>query len=168
VYLSVTHGYQIGQQVRLTFPGGSAVWGAFGQLDGMQATIVNINQPGGGAGNRPSNGVNPNTITLNIDTSAFGAWVFAGPTYYLPAPYVPFTPAQITPIGEYTAQALANVPPLNILSDATINTGIIGMQLGGGLIGAAAQNAGPAGGFNTVTGIGDSMFWIAGNTFTYY
>jgi hypothetical protein len=164
IYTSVSSGYQVGQEIRLNFPGGTQVWGNYALLDGMQTTILAVgNAPVIVTGNEPTTLF---TITVNIDTSAYGPWAFAGPTYYPPAALVPFSPAQTTPIGEYTSIALLN--NVNILSDATLNTAFIGMQLGGGLRGAGAQNAGPAGGFNTGTGIGDSMFWMAGNTFTFY
>lgn len=153
VYLSVTHGYTQGQKVRLYFPGGSAVWGDYAQLDGVEATIIAINQAR--AGNEPNNGGTANNIQLDIDTSGFVAWntTFgaASNESYPAAAAVPFSPATVVPVGEDTAFALANGD--DVLDAATINQSYIGVRLGAG---AAA----PAGVAN------DVIYWVAGKSFS--
>ncbi len=152
VYLSVTHGYTVGQEVRLSFPGGPSVWGTWAALDGVQASILAINQAR--AGNEPNNAGTANNIVLDIDTSTFGNWNTFGAAFnqaYPPSTAVPFSPARIIPIGENTSTAL--LAGQNILADATINTAILGMKLAGG-------SASPAG------AAADVMFWIAGHNFS--
>lgn len=151
VYMSVTHGFTVGQEVRLRFPGGSAVWENYAALDGVQATVIAVNVAR--AGNEPNNGGVANNIQLNIDTSAFGAWnVFgaANNEAYPAAAAVPFTPAQVVPMGEDTAFALS--AGVDILADATRNTAITGITLVGGA-------AGPAG------AAADIIYWVAGKSF---
>lgn len=131
ITLSVTHGYQVGQQIRLVVPS------EFGmtEMNGLQATIVAVNTATtAGTGN---------TITVNIDSSAFTTFAFPATAA------VPFTPAEVIPLGENTAEALSQ--NVNILSDATINTGFIGMDL------AAGANS-PAGQAN------DVIYWVAGKS----
>lgn len=177
IYLSVTHQYAVGQIVRLSFPGGSAVWGTYAALDGIQATITAVNVAR--AGTEPNNAGTANNIQVNVDTSAFGAWnVFgAGANQGYPAAgLVPFTPAAIIPEGEDSAFSLstplAQVPldynglqvagtNNGLLSDATVNTAFIGMTLGVGGNGTAlgAQILGPAG-----AAAADVMYWRAGKS----
>ena len=153
VYFSVTHSYQVGQQIRFslpTFGGGSSIWGNFAQLDTVQATIVDVNVAR--AGNEPNNGGTANNIVVDIDTSSYGAWnVFgSGNNQAYPASTdVPFTPAQVLPIGENTPVALAE--NVNILSYATLNTAIIGVTLQARALSPAGQN-------------GDVIYWIAGTS----
>lgn len=128
VVLSVTHGYQVGQQIRLSVP---AAYGMI-QMDGLQATITAVN-------------TSTNSITLNVNSSAFNAFVFPL------AAAVPFTPAQVVPVGENTASALAS--NVNILSDATVNTGFIGMNLAAGANSPAGAN-------------GNVIYWVAGKSFS--
>lgn len=177
IYMSVTHQFAVGQIVRLSFPGGSAVWGTYAALDGVQATITAVNVAR--AGNEPNNGGTANNIQVNVDTSAFGAWnVFGagGNQGYPAAALVPFTPAAVIPEGEDSAfsltTGLAQVP-LNfdgtavqgagtgLLSDATINLAFMGMTLGvgGNGTGTGAQILGPAG-----SAAADVMYWVAGKS----
>lgn len=151
VYLSVTHGFTVGQQVRLSFPGGAAVWENYAALDGVSATVVAVNTAR--AGNEPTNAAGDNNIELDIDTSTFGAWnVFgaANNESYPGAGLFPFSPAQVIPIGEDTAQALTSA--VDILGDATRNEAVLGIRLAGGA-------AGPAGAAN------DIIYWQAGKVF---
>ena len=131
VTLSVTHGYKVGQLVRMVVP---AVFGMT-EMDGLQATIVAIN----------TTTTTGNTITIDVDSSAFTAFAFPVTAVY------PFTPALVVPMGEDTAEAL--LMGQDILSDATVNQGYIGMQL------AAGANS-PAG----VTS--DIIYWVAGKSFS--
>ncbi len=131
ITLSVSHGYEVGQSIRLRVPA------AFGmvEMDNLLATIVAIDTT-------PTTG---NSITVDIDSTAFTT--FAWP---LTATFAAFSPAETIPVGEDTAAAL--VAGVDILSDATQNTGQIGMNLKGG--------AGFPGGANA-----DVMIWEAGTFF---
>lgn len=137
VTLTVTHGYKVGQQIRFAVPQVSATAFGMTQLDGVVGNIVAINQA-------DADGVT-NTITVDVDTSAMTA--FAWPL----TANVPFTYAQVIPVGEDTATALD--AGTDILSDATINTAYIGIQLAAG-----AQS--PAGSTN------DVIYWVAGKSFS--
>ena len=153
VYFSVTHGYTVGQQLRLSFPGGTDIWGDYAALDGVSATVVAVNTARAGA--EPTNAVADNNVELNIDTSTFAAWnnvatFGAANLAYPPAADVPFTPAQAIPLGENTATAITSA--VDILGDATRNTAVIGIRLAGGA-------AGPAGAAN------DVISWVAGKSF---
>lgn len=128
VKMSVTHGYTVGQLVRFIVP---AAYGMV-ELNNLTGAITAIDT------------VN-NTITVNIDSSGFTTFAFPA------AAAVPFSPAEVVPVGEDTAVALnANT---NILDDATINEGYIGVTL-------VAGNASPAGPANSTS------YWIAGTSFS--
>lgn len=131
VTMSVTHGYQIGQIVRMVVPA------AFGmtQMDGLQATIVAIN----------TTTTSGNTITLDIDSSSFSAFAFPVTAA------VPFTYAEVVPMGENTAAAL--YAGVDILSDATVNTAQVGLVLTAGVEGPAGIAS-------------DVIFWTAGSSFS--
>jgi len=131
VTMSVTHGYKVGQQVRMVVPA------AFGmiQMDGLLATITAIN----------TTTTSGNSITLDVDSSTFTA--FAWPL----SAAVPFTAAEVVPVGEDTAFALS--AGVDILSDATLNTGFLGMVLAGGI-----NNPGGA--------ASDVVYWAAGKAFS--
>lgn len=102
VVLSVTHGYTVGQKVKLNVPA------AFGMVeaDGLSGNITAIN-------------TGTNSITVDIDSSTFTAFAFPA------TGAVPFTFATVTPIGENVAY-----PDLN--DDAVYNTAYIGMKLAAG------------------------------------
>lgn len=131
VTLSVTHGYSAGQKVRLIVPA------AFGmvEMNGLQATIVSVN----------TTTTSGNTITLDVDSSAFTAFSFP-----LSAA-TPFSPAEVVPMGEDSAEAL--LLGVNTLADATENQSLIGMRLTGG----ASCPAGAA---------SDVIYWVAGKSFS--
>ena len=133
ITMGVTHGYLVGQVVSLRVP--STVFGTV-ELNNLYGTIVAI-------GNADANGF-VNTIDLNINSAGFTAFTFPvnnGPE---------FTPAQVVPVGENTAQAIAS--NTNVINDSTINTAQIGMILAAG----AGSPAGVA--TNVIT-------WIAGKSF---
>ena len=123
VTTSVNHGYVPGQSVRLNIP---TVFGMT-QANGL---LVNITA------------VTASTFSVNLDTTAFSTFVFPG------AAAVPFTQATVNPVGEETDQ-FSNA---NLLDDATINTGYIGVTLAAGVDSPAGQNA-------------DVVFWMAGKSF---
>jgi hypothetical protein len=115
ITMSVAHGYTVGQQVRISVPA------AFGmtQMDGLLVTILAVTT---GA---------TNTITVNVDSSAFSAFAF--PSSAVAATGVTF--AEVTPVGE-----AATAPFQNLLDDATRNTAQIGVTCGSSVIGAAGHN----------------------------
>jgi len=131
VTMSVTHGFTVGQEVRFVVP---AEFGMT-EMDGLSGTITAID----------TTVTTGNSITVDIDSSAFNAFVFP-----LSAA-VPFSQALVVPIGEDTAEALSS--GLDILDDATENVSILGMQLAGG-----ASNPGGAN--------NDVMYWVAGKSFS--
>lgn len=134
---SVNHEYVIGQEVR--FHVSSA-------LNGM----VEINEL-----TAPITAVTASTFTVDLDTTGFTAFAFPTTAAY---PAAGYTPAFVGPVGEDTATALNAVPVADILSDATVNTAIIGMELSAGT--AAGVNVGPAG------ENGNVMYWVAGKSFS--
>jgi len=137
ITLSVTHNFTIGQSIRLIIPTVTATAFGMTELNGLEATIVDI-------GVADQNG-STNTITIDIDVTGFSAFAF--PLTTDPR----FTPAQVVPIGENTATAL-NLGA-NILGDATVNQGVFGIQLQAG----AASPGGVA---------SDVIYWVAGKSFS--
>ena len=137
VTFTVTHAYTIGQKIRFVMPTVSTLAYGMTELNGVEATIVNINQA-------DTNGVT-NTITIDVDTSSFTA--FAWPLTADPV----HTPAQVVPVGENTAAAIA--AGVNVLGDSEVNQGYIGIALTGG--------AGSPGGAN-----GEVIYWVAGKSFS--
>ncbi len=131
VTLSVTHGYQVGQSVRVVVPAACGMV----EINNLEGTIVAIN----------TNTSSGNTITLNINSTGFTAFAFP-----LTAA-VPFSPAEIVPIGEDTGFALSQ--GANILSDATVNEAVVGMLLQGGVNCPAGAND-------------DVIYWVAGQSFS--
>lgn len=125
ITMTVTHGFTAGQAVRIKVPA------AFGmvQMNNLIGNITAIN-------------TTTNTITVDIDSSAFTAFAFP-----LTAD-VPFDLAEVIPVGE-----TANGTYANNLDDATDNVSIIGM-----LLGAGAQS--PAGSAS------DVIYWRAGKSFS--
>lgn len=116
VSFSVTHTYTIGQKLRFSVPQVTALAYGMTQLNGLVGTVV-------ATGAADADG-DTNTVTVDIDTSAFTAFAFP-----LTAD-VPFTPASVSPLGENTATANANL--LTPLGDAIYNNGSIGLELAGG------------------------------------
>jgi hypothetical protein len=133
VTMAAPHNFTVGQKVRFKVPSirNSAAYGMI-ELDGQQAAVTAISTAN-------------NTVTVNIDTSGYAAFVFpltAATNMQL---------AQLVPVGEDTSVALAN--NTDILGDATLNTALIGMRL--------------AGGANTPGGAAnDVMYWLAGKSFS--
>lgn len=136
---SVNHDFHVGELVRFIVPA------AFGmtQMDNLTGTVVARNIV-------PTTG--NNTITVNIDSSAFTAFAFPL------AAANPFTYAYVVPVGENTGAALTL--GTNILDDATVNTGFIGIRLGTDNV-TAAIALGSAGGTAN-----DVIRWVAGKSFS--
>lgn len=137
VTLTVTHSYVVGQSVRFIVPEVTATRFGMTELNGVEATIVAV-------GAADADGVT-NTITINVDTTGFSAFAFtltADPA---------FTPPQVIPVGEDTSTALAL--GYDILSDATVNQGEMGIVL--------------AAGANSPAGVAaDVIYWVAGKSFS--
>jgi hypothetical protein len=166
VSTAIPHGMTAGQVIRFEIP----------SVSGM----VQLNPS-------PFNNYQPVTIvqviddynfTINIDTTSFTA--FTWPTIaQQPSSFPAFNP-----VGEDTAAALvspyAQVPSIGgqqifntntgILADSTVNTGYLGMILGGGGNGNALTTpiSGPAGTVHFTSGnvidVADSMYWVAGKS----
>lgn len=155
VYLSVTHGYTVGQKVTFNFGAKSKVWGDYQAMNGVTATIVAVNVAR--TGNEPNNSGTANNIQVDFDASSFAAWntfgTGANENYPADGKY-PITPATVVPVGEDTSTALNN--NLNILADATYNTAYIGMIL-------EANSANPE--LSPAGATGNTMYWIAGKSF---
>ena len=159
VTMSVTHSFTIGQQVRLVVPRASANSLGFGmyQINGMTGNIIALTQT-----------ATSNTITLDINSSGFSAFVFPVTADYA------ITFAEVIPVGEATNISLAypgTQMPLDyagnpipytqsgILADATVNTGIRGLLLAGGTASAPAGQAARANGAGTAPA--DFITWSA-------
>lgn len=115
VTTSVPHGYTVGQEVRFRTPtrATTAFPSPMTEINNLIGTIIEVDTD-----------TAVNTFTVDIDSSSFG--VFAFPTSSNNA----FTPAEVVPVGENTAVALAN--GLDILGDATVNRATKGLILQGG------------------------------------
>lgn len=107
VTMSVTHGFTVGQKVRLVVP---AAYGMV-EADQLLGTITAID----------TTVTTGNSITLDIDSSSFTAFAFPATAD------VPFTAALVIPVGEAAEGAYAN-----LLDDATDNVSFIGMELAAG------------------------------------
>ena len=106
IALNVTHLYTVGQKVRVTVPAG---WGMV-QMAGLIGTITAIGAAIGGC---------TNTITVDIDSSAFTAFAFPSSAIAALATGVP----EVSPVG-----SAAVVPYGNVFDDASRNissTGVI-------------------------------------------
>lgn len=136
VTLSVPSGYEVGQAVRFSIPNKKTVNGVYYygmiELDGMVGTIVAVNDA-----------LATQTITIDIDTTNFTAFTFPIDASY------PISRAMVVPLGENTATAIAQ--GADILSDATNNTGYIGVVLASGANSPAGVN-------------NDVIYWVAGKS----
>lgn len=130
VTTSVTHGYTVGQEIRFLV---NANFGMT-QINGLSGAILSVNATN-------------NTFTVNINSTGFTPFVWAGNALFAT------TYPEAVPFGEDTGVALFN--NVNILGDATYNTAYIGMLLGGG-----ANNPGGA--------VGDTIYWLAGKSYSVF
>lgn len=115
VTTTTAHGFTVGQEVRFSVPEVSATEYGMTQLDSSvtrSATVLTT----------PT----ATTFTIDVDTTGFGAFAYPA------GAEVPFTFAAVTPFGDDTATALAQVPPLSSLGDAVFNTGFLGITLQNG------------------------------------
>ena len=121
VTLSVSSGFVAGEQVRMIVPS------QFGmtQMNNVLATITSV-----------TNTASTNTITLNVDASAFTAFSF--PTSAIAATGV--TPAMVVPVGE-AAINTSTYPYAGLLDDATQNQSFAGITIGTGILTASCSYA---------------------------
>lgn len=167
VSTSVDHQYVPGQSVRFVIPSQSGMTqlNALPENNYLTCTVLTV--------------VDSWNFTIDVDTTAFTA--FTWPTIAQQPSSFP----EVTPVGENTASALlipASQVPIDIngqqinntqtgiLSDATVNTGFLGMVLGSGGNGTilGAPIIGPAGTIswssaNAVTAQ-DRIYWVAGKS----
>ncbi len=109
ITLSVTHGYTVGQAVRIYVPS------AFGmtEINGLLGNITAVTTG------------STNTITVDIDSSGFTAFAF--PTSAIAAAGVTF--AQVVPVGEAAINSSSQAYG-NLLDDATDNVSFTGISIG--------------------------------------
>ena len=125
ITMTVTHGFTVGQAVRIKVPS------AFGmvEMDNLIGNITAISTAN-------------NTITVDIDSSAFTAFSFPLTSG------VPFSLSEVVPVGETASGAFANN-----LDGATDNISIIGMKLAAGVDSPAGVTS-------------DVISWRAGKSFS--
>jgi len=123
VKMTVTHNMVVGQKVKLVVP---AIYHMV-EANGLEGNITAIN-------------TTTNTITLDIDSSAFTTFVFPATAD------VPFSPAIVIPYGEN------NMYP-DKSDDSLFNTSYIGMKLAAGVAAPAGDTA-------------DVIYWVAGKSFS--
>lgn len=111
IALNVTHQFTVGQKVRVKMP---AIYGMT-QIDGLLGTITAIGTAIGGC---------TNTISLDIDSTAFTAFAFPTSAQAAVGVDVP----EIVPVGE-----AASSPYANLLDDATRNISGSGVIIGTGV-----------------------------------
>lgn len=105
ITLSVTHNYTVGDIVTVRVPTG---WGMI-EIDGLQGEVTAVSTAN-------------NTITVDIDSSAFTAFAF--PTSAIAAAGINFP--EVTPVGEIATQ----------LDQPTDNQSLFGIRLGTTVVGA--------------------------------
>lgn len=108
ITMSVTHGFTVGQAVRIN------VSSAFGmsEINGLVGNITAISLAN-------------NTITVDIDSSGFSTFAF--PTSAIAAAGV--TMPQVVPVGEAAINSVSQ-PYGNLLDDATDNVSFTGVTIG--------------------------------------
>ena len=127
VTVTVPSGYAVGQKVRVIVPesaqSGTSDFGMV-EINELEATITAVNDA-----------VGTQTVTLDIDSSAFTAFTF--PTAAKAA--IALGRAMLVPIGMNTATAIAQ--SVDRLSDAMDNEGFIGVELVGGATGPGGNTS---------------------------
>lgn len=111
--MNVTHGYTVGQKVRIIMPAG---WG-MPEIDGLLGTITAVGT---------AISTNVNTITVDIDSTTFTAFAF--PTSAQAAvgtgvpEVVPVGSAAVDPYGSVLADATRNVSATEVIIGTTVQT----------------------------------------------
>ena len=110
IQLSVLHDFVVGEQVRIYVPA------AFGmtQMDGQLATITAVTN---------TIGTGTNSITVNVDSTAFTAFAF--PTSAVAATGITFP--QVVPVGESATYQSS-------FDDATLNKSVTGVKIDTGVL----------------------------------
>lgn len=134
VVFAAPHNFSVGQKVRFKVPSvnNSGVYYGMTEINNVQATVVAIS-------------VANNSITVDVDSTGFTAFAFP-----LSAA-VPFTPAEVVPVGEDTGYA--NSVGADVLGDSVFNNAILGVRLTGGADSPAGAN-------------GNQIYWKAGVSFS--
>lgn len=122
ITLSVTHGYTVGQAVRVYVPtnfgtGTSPFTSGSVASTATTATITAI-------GATDASGFT-NTITVNVDSSAY-TWGWPTSASFATGSQVAF----VEPVGEAATTVAGSVNPANLLDDATRNVSFSGVQIG--------------------------------------
>jgi len=125
ITMTVNHGFSAGQAVRIKVPSDFGMV----EIDNLIGNITAVDTAN-------------NTITVDIDSSAFTAFSFPL------TGAVPFTLAEVVPVGQTASGDFANA-----LDGATDNVSIIGMRLAAGI-------DSPAGSTD------DEISWVAGKSFS--
>ena len=111
IALNVTHFYTVGQKVRVTVPAGYGMT----QMTGLLGTITAIGTAIGGC---------TNTITVDIDSSAFTAFAFptsANAALGIGIPEVsPVGSAAVVPYGNVFDDASRNISSTGVIVDAAV------------------------------------------------
>jgi len=111
IALNVTHFYTVGQKVRVTVPAGYGMT----QMTGLLGTITAIGTAIGGC---------TNTITVDIDSSAFTAFAFptsANAALGIGIPEVaPVGSAAVAPYGNVFDDASRNISSTGVIVDAAV------------------------------------------------
>lgn len=137
VTLTVNHTFTVGQSIRFVIPTVSTAAYGMTELDGVEATIVAIDQA-------DADGFT-NTITVSVDTTGFTA-------FHWPLTTDPVhSDAQVVPVGQDSGFTL--FAGANYIGDSEVNQGLIGISLTGGA-------SHPAGANN------DVIYWVAGKSFS--
>lgn len=125
VTTSVHHGYKVGQRVRFIVP----QYYKMTELDGLEGTITAVSDV-------YTSGSETSTFTVDIDSSSFTTFAFT-----LAADWGNSKAklrAIVVPVGEDTAQAISSA--VSVSTDASFNTGLLGLKLAGGATGPAGAN----------------------------
>lgn len=134
VTFTVLHGYEVGEKIRFQV---SSAYGMT-QLDGLTGTVI--------ATGTADAGGSTNTVTLDLDTTAFTAFAFPLTAFALANNY---QYALATPYGENTAISLSL--GTDILADSVNDQSVIGISLGAGITSPAGT-------------VGQNIIWRAGTS----
>jgi hypothetical protein len=163
---NVPHQYVVGQAVRFKIPAicGLQQLNPTAENNYITATVIDS--------------IFNNAFSFMVDVNIFGSGTFSYPTVAQQPSEFP----EVIPVGENTATSLVSLAPqvplqnglqipntqTGLLSDATVNTGFLGMILGTGGNGfiSGTPIIGPAGTVANFGGVitGDLMFWRAGKS----
>lgn len=166
VSTAIAHGLTVGQEVRFNIPAVSGMiqLNSTAATNFKAATILTV--------------VDDYNFTINVNTTAFTAFTY--PTVAQQPSSFPV----VNPVGEDTAVSISSIAAqtpvvggqqifntnTGLLADSTVNTGFLGMILGGGGNGNALTTpiTGPAGAVHFTAGnvidVRDQIYWVAGKS----